>query len=126
MGTARIGTPDGEVTGEYNGESVTADGERYDLTDGNVDLLAPVEPPVCYCAVRNYGSYIEANEFEDPEGVEFFLKPPVAVHPPESTISYRRSRTRWATPGNSPPSSGPSARTWRARRYPTWCAGIRS
>ena len=88
MRIARVGTPDGEVTGEYDGKSVTADGERYDLGGEGVELLAPVEPPVFYCAARNYGSYIEENEFEDPGGVEFFLKPPVSVHPPEATIPY--------------------------------------
>lgn len=88
MRIARVRTPKGAVTGEYDGESVTADGERYAVADAGVELLAPVEPPVFYCVGRNYGSYIETNEFERPEEVSFFLKPPVALHPPEATIPY--------------------------------------
>jgi len=88
MRIARIRTQGGIVTGEYDGETVTAGGETYALADPDVDLLAPVDPPVFYCVARNYGSYIEENEFERPEGVSFFLKPPVAVHPPEATVPY--------------------------------------
>jgi len=88
MRTARADTPDGIVTGEYDGKRIETDGATYDPADGAVDLLAPVEPPVFYCVGRNYGSYIAENEFEEPEGVTFFLKPPVAVHPPEATIPY--------------------------------------
>jgi len=88
MHIARVRTPAGTVTGEYDGETVTADGETHALADPDVDLLAPVDPPVFYCVARNYGSYIEENEFERPEGVSFFLKPPVAVHPPEATIPH--------------------------------------
>lgn len=88
MRTARVRTADGVRTGEYDDDTVTVDGERYDLDADGVDLLPPVEPSVFYCVGRNYGSYIEANEFETPEGVSFFLKPPVSLHPPEATIPY--------------------------------------
>jgi 2-keto-4-pentenoate hydratase/2-oxohepta-3-ene-1,7-dioic acid hydratase in catechol pathway len=88
MRTARVRTPDGVLTGEYEDETVVVDGEPHDLADADVELLAPVDPPVFYCVARNYGSYIEENAFERPEGVSFFLKPPVSVHPPESTIPY--------------------------------------
>lgn len=88
MRVARVRTAEGVATGEYDGETVTAGGETHDLNDPDVELLAPVDPPVFYCVGRNYGSYIEENEFERPEGVSFFLKPPVSVHPPEAHIPY--------------------------------------
>ncbi len=54
--------------------------------DGD-DLLAPCEPGTLYCVGRNYGEKIDQMEYDVPDVPDFFIKPAVAAHPPESEIT---------------------------------------
>lgn len=59
------------------------DPEEVDLDD----LLPPCEPGTLYCVGRNYGEKIDQMEYDVPDTPDFFIKPSVAAHPPESEIS---------------------------------------
>ena len=88
MKLARIRTPDGILTGEYDDGTVSVDGEAYALTADEIALLAPCEPSVCYCVGRNFAATLDQMDYERPENPDFFIKPPVSVHPPEREIPY--------------------------------------
>lgn len=87
MRIARIRTPTGPITGEYDDGTVTADGEAYKV-DGAARLLAPTEPTACYCIGRNYTGTIEQMNYDRPEQPSFFIKPPTAVLGPGEPIPY--------------------------------------
>jgi 2-keto-4-pentenoate hydratase/2-oxohepta-3-ene-1,7-dioic acid hydratase in catechol pathway len=88
MRLARARTPSGVITGRYEDEAVhTEDGTQY-ILEGEAELLAPCEPSTLYCAGRNYQDYLKQKHHERPEQPHFFLKPPAAVWPPDSTIPY--------------------------------------
>ena len=87
MRLARVRTDDGIVTGEYEDGTVTADGRSYDVGE-EAALLAPCEPSAMYCVGRNYAATIEQMEYETPDVPDWFIKPPVSVHPPNTPIEY--------------------------------------
>jgi 2-keto-4-pentenoate hydratase/2-oxohepta-3-ene-1,7-dioic acid hydratase in catechol pathway len=78
MRQARLLTPDGPVTGEYDDGTVRApDGDHEVGVDGR--LLPPCEPSALYCVGRNYAETLEQMEYERPEEPDFFIKPPAAL-----------------------------------------------
>lgn len=88
MRLVRLQTPDGPVNGRVEDGVVHGEnGERYAL-DGEAELLPPCEPSTLYCAGRNYLDYLQHKGNERPAQPHFFLKPPAAVWPPNSTIPY--------------------------------------
>jgi 2-keto-4-pentenoate hydratase/2-oxohepta-3-ene-1,7-dioic acid hydratase in catechol pathway len=86
MKLARIQTADGVVTGESSGGVVSANGEQYAVEE--VELLAPCEPSALYCVGRNFAATLDQMDYDRPERPDFFIKPPVSVHPPEHEIPY--------------------------------------
>ncbi|WP_423750711.1 fumarylacetoacetate hydrolase family protein [Salinirarus marinus] len=88
MRLARIRTPDGVTTGEYDDGTVRAEDGTY-VVGEDADLLAPCEPSVFYCAGRNFGGKIDQmGESDHPDRPDFFVKPPVSLHHPETPIDY--------------------------------------
>lgn len=87
MKLARIETPDGVVTGEYDDGIVETGGDSYTVGE-DATLLAPCEPRMFLCVGRNYGEKVEQMNYDVPEEPDFFIKPPVSLHPPEQPISY--------------------------------------
>jgi 2-keto-4-pentenoate hydratase/2-oxohepta-3-ene-1,7-dioic acid hydratase in catechol pathway len=87
MKLARIQTDDGVRTGEYlEDEMVRTDDGVYEPDE--YDLRAPCEPAVFYCVGRNFGEKIDQMDYEVPDAPDFFIKPPVSLHPPETPIPY--------------------------------------
>ena len=86
MKLARIETDDGIVTGEYEDGTVTA-GDTYEV-GADAELLAPCDPGTVYCVGRNFAEKIDQMEYEVPEIPDWFIKPAVAAHPPETPIEY--------------------------------------
>jgi len=87
MRVARAQTPDGIVTGTYRDGTLETETDVYDL-DGDSVLLAPVPPTTMYCVGRNYAATLDQMEYERPTEPDFFIKPPVSTHPPETPIPY--------------------------------------
>ncbi len=87
MKLARARTPDGVVTGTYEDGILKTDSEVYEL-DPQTDLLAPVRPSTLYCVGRNYAATIDQMNYERPSEPDFFIKPSVSTHPPETPIPY--------------------------------------
>ena len=86
MRLVRAETPDGGITGTYEDGVVSADGETYERDE--IELLAPCEPSALYCVGRNFAATLDQMDYEKPERPDFFVKPPVSVHPPEREIPY--------------------------------------
>ena len=86
MKLARIETPAGVLEGEYDDGIVHTDEGSYEPAE--YDLLAPCEPSVFYCVGRNFGEKVDQMDYEVPEKPDFFIKPPVSLHPPETPIPY--------------------------------------
>jgi len=86
MKLARIETPAGVLEGEYDDGTVHTDEGSYEPAE--YDLLAPCEPSVFYCVGRNFGEKVDQMDYEVPEKPDFFIKPPVSLHPPETPIPY--------------------------------------
>jgi 2-keto-4-pentenoate hydratase/2-oxohepta-3-ene-1,7-dioic acid hydratase in catechol pathway len=87
MKHARIETPDGVLEGEYDDDgTVHTDEGAYEPAE--YDLLAPCEPSVFYCVGRNFGEKVDQMDYEVPEVPDFFIKPPVSLHDPETPIPY--------------------------------------
>ncbi|RRJ30506.1 fumarylacetoacetate hydrolase family protein [Halocatena pleomorpha] len=84
MKLARIETTDGIETGEYADGTVITEDDQYEPTE--YELRAPCEPSACFCVGRNFGEKVEQMEYEVPEEPDFFIKPPIAVHAPETPI----------------------------------------
>ena len=87
MKLARAQTPDGVVTGTYENGVLESAENRYEI-GAEADLLAPVSPSTLYCVGRNYASTNELMEYDQPPEPDFFIKPSVATHPPETPIPY--------------------------------------
>jgi 2-keto-4-pentenoate hydratase/2-oxohepta-3-ene-1,7-dioic acid hydratase in catechol pathway len=85
---ARIETEAGVERGEYEDGVVTVDSGTYDTTTDEATLLAPCDPSVFYCVGRNFGEKVEQMDYEIPEEPDFFIKPPVSLHPPDQPIPY--------------------------------------
>ena len=86
MKLARVETPDGVLEGEYDDGTVRTDEGTYGPDE--YDLLAPCEPSVFYCVGRNFGEKVDQMDYEIPEVPDFFIKPPVSLHHPETPIPY--------------------------------------
>ena len=86
MMRARIRVPAGVLEGEYDDGTVRTDEGVYEPEE--YELLAPCEPAVFYCVGRNFGEKVEQMDYEIPEEPDFFIKPPVSLHPPETPIPY--------------------------------------
>ena len=86
MKYARIETASGIVSGEYRDGTVHTETESYEPDE--YDLLAPCEPSVFYCVGRNFGEKVEQMDYEIPDEPDFFIKPPVSLHDPETPIPY--------------------------------------
>ena len=86
MKLARIGTPAGVLEGEYDDGTVHTDQGTFEPEE--YDLLAPCEPSVFYCVGRNFGEKVDQMDYEVPEKPDFFIKPAVSLHPPETPIPY--------------------------------------
>ncbi len=87
MKIARAQTPDGIVTGTYKNGSLRSRQGVYQIGP-DANLLAPVSPSTLYCVGRNYMSTNDLMDYEHPTEPDFFIKPCVAAHPPESPIPY--------------------------------------
>lgn len=88
MKLARIQTPEGILTGEYDDGVVSVEDETYSLAADDIELLAPCEPAAFYCVGRNFAAKIDQMDYERPEKPDFFIKPSVSLHPPEREIPY--------------------------------------
>jgi 2-keto-4-pentenoate hydratase/2-oxohepta-3-ene-1,7-dioic acid hydratase in catechol pathway len=88
MQLARIRTPAGIVTGEHREGAVHTDHETHRLADEGIELLAPCAPSAFYCVGRNFAATLDQMDYERPERPDFFIKPPVSLHSPDSEISY--------------------------------------
>ena len=87
MKFARARTPDGIVAGNYDNGSLKSESMVYEI-GSDANLLAPVSPSTLYCVGRNYTSTNDYMDYEHPTEPDFFIKPSVATHPPESSIPY--------------------------------------
>ncbi|WP_299331523.1 fumarylacetoacetate hydrolase family protein [Haloplanus sp.] len=88
MRLARISTPKGPLTGEYDGGVVYADGDAYVVSEDG-DLMAPCDPAAIFCTGRNFGAKIEQmGEDDRPDRPDWFIKPPHSLHPPAHPITY--------------------------------------
>jgi len=90
MRLARICTAKGIFTGEYEDGVVTTDGDDEAYVIGeDAELMAPCDPAAIFCTGRNFGAKIEQmGEGDLPDRPDWFVKPPHALHPPESPIEY--------------------------------------
>jgi len=87
MRLARAHTLDGIITGIYENGTLKSENNVYDI-ESEVDLLAPVCPSTLYCVGRNYVATLDQMEYERPTEPDFFIKPSVSTHPPETPIPY--------------------------------------
>lgn len=86
MKYARVETASGIQSGEYRDGTVHTEAGTYDPEE--YELLAPCEPSVFYCVGRNFGEKVEQMNYEIPDEPDFFIKPPVSLHDPETPIPY--------------------------------------
>jgi 2-keto-4-pentenoate hydratase/2-oxohepta-3-ene-1,7-dioic acid hydratase in catechol pathway len=86
MKHARIETDAGVLEGEYDDGTVHTDSGSYEPDD--YELRAPCEPSVFYCVGRNFGEKVDQMDYDIPEEPDFFIKPPVSLHDPETPIPY--------------------------------------
>ncbi|WP_248895994.1 fumarylacetoacetate hydrolase family protein [Haloplanus halobius] len=88
MRLARICTPNGPLTGEYDDGVVYADDDAY-VVGEDAALMAPCDPAAIFCTGRNFGAKIEQmGEGDRPDRPDWFIKPPHALHAPEQPIEY--------------------------------------
>jgi len=88
MKLARIETASGTYTGEYDDGTVTTEsGDTFEVGE-DADLLAPCEPGTFFCVGRNFAEKIDQMDYDVPEIPDWFIKPAVALHHPETPIEY--------------------------------------
>lgn len=87
MRLARIRTDDGVLTGEYDDGDVQTEHGSFTVGEDAV-LTAPCEPSAMYCIGRNYAATIDQMGYEQPDRPDWFIKPPVSVHPPDMPVDY--------------------------------------
>jgi 2-keto-4-pentenoate hydratase/2-oxohepta-3-ene-1,7-dioic acid hydratase in catechol pathway len=94
MRLARVRTPDGVATGEYDDGTVhtdegscAVDGER-EGEEAGATLLAPCEPSALFCVGRNYAATLDQMDYDVPDAPDWFIKPPASVHPPGAPVPY--------------------------------------
>ena len=85
MRLARAQTKDGIVEGTYKDGTLRTETGVYNI---DKNLLAPVRPTTIYCVGRNYAATLDQMEYERPTEPDFFIKPAVSTHPPETPIPY--------------------------------------
>ncbi|MFB6283046.1 MAG: fumarylacetoacetate hydrolase family protein [Halobacteria archaeon] len=71
----------------YGGTTVNVDGS-ISVVGEDCTLLAPSEPSAMYCVGRNYVETLDQMDYDRPERPDFFIKPPVSVHPPGAPVGY--------------------------------------
>lgn len=87
MKRARMQTPDGTVTGQYEDQKLLTDnGDYVPGRDGS--LTYPCSPSAVYCVGRNFAETLDQMNYERPEEPDFFIKPPAALTGPDSPIRY--------------------------------------
>ncbi len=86
MRLARVQTADGTAFGTYENGRLKTETDEYTVDDST--LLAPVCPATIYCVGRNYAATLDQMDYERPTEPDFFIKPSVSVHPPETPIPY--------------------------------------
>ena len=87
MKLARIATGEGIRAGTYDDGVVHTDEGSYEVgVDG--ELRAPCEPTTFYCVGRNFTAKIDQMDYDVPDRPDWFIKPAVARHPPETPIEY--------------------------------------
>jgi len=87
MRLARAQTADGIVEGRYRDGAIETETRTYEI-GADADLLPPADPSAMYCVGRNYAETLDQMDYERPEQPDFFIKPPVAVHPPDEPVPY--------------------------------------
>jgi len=84
---ARIQTPDGIVTGRYEGSTLVADDGEYVLgRDGT--LTYPCSPSALYCVGRNFAETLDQMDYDRPDEPDFFIKPPASLTGPDQPVRY--------------------------------------
>jgi len=84
---ARIQTPDGIVTGRYEGSTLVADDGEYVLgRDGT--LTYPCSPSALYCVGRNFVETLDQMDYDRPDQPDFFIKPPASLTGPDQPVRY--------------------------------------
>ena len=87
MKLARIQTDTGVQHGSYKDGVVTTDTGQFEIgTDA--ELLAPAVPGTFYCVGRNFAAKIDQMEYDVPDVPDWFIKPAVSLHHPETPIEY--------------------------------------
>ncbi|AGN00464.1 2-keto-4-pentenoate hydratase [Salinarchaeum sp. Harcht-Bsk1] len=87
MRIARLLTPEGPVTGEYDDGVVQTEDGFYEVgRDGR--LLPPCEPSALYCVGRNYATTLDQMDYERPEEPDFFIKPATSLLAHGQPIPY--------------------------------------
>lgn len=87
MKQARIDTGDGVHSGRYDDGTVVTETGTYEVGDDG-ELRSPCEPGTLYCVGRNYAATLDQMDYDRPDQPDWFIKPAVAVHPPETAIEY--------------------------------------
>lgn len=87
MKRARIETDDGVLEGEYDDGTVTTETGAYEIGE-DARLLAPCEPGTFYCVGRNFGEKVDQMDYDIPDKPDWFIKPAVSLHHPETPIEY--------------------------------------
>ena len=87
MKLARIQTEDGIQTGEYDEGTVTTDSGTYEV-GVDADLRAPCKPGTFFCVGRNFAAKVDQMDYDIPDSPDWFIKPAVSLHHPETPIEY--------------------------------------
>lgn len=87
MKLARMQTPEGIVTGQYEESMLIAgDGEYTPGRDGVVTY--PCSPSALYCVGRNFAATLDQMDYDRPDEPDFFIKPPASLVGPEKPVRY--------------------------------------
>ena len=87
MKLARMQTPDGIVSGQYEDGTLTADdGEYVRGRDGS--LTYPCSLSALYCVGRNFTETLDQMDYDVPDNPDWFIKPAVSLHPQAQPIEY--------------------------------------
>jgi len=87
MRLARLQTPAGVVSGQYEDGVVHSEDGAYVVgRDGR--LTYPCDPSALYCVGRNFAATLDQMDYERPDEPDFFIKPPASLTGPERPIRY--------------------------------------
>ena len=87
MRQARLLTPEGPVSGVYDGSVIETGAGKYQV-DRDGQLLPPCEPSVVYCVGRNFAATLDQMEYDRPDEPDFFIKPPTSLLAHRQPIPY--------------------------------------